>query len=237
MNKSKIILTVTCLAFACIMTAFSLENGENIKAEHQSQVEELEKEILILENKILNLEVQLYEKMIDDMEKEKELKFYESVVNLIEKEGGIPKHTAQKIAKVSILVNREYSKTYGYEEDISKLLSFIMTESRFNPNVESSAGAKGLMQIMDSTGKPLAKEIGLTKYNSLDIEQNIRVGWYYYNKEKERLGEDKATVAYNQGYANLSKAVSYSKSNSKSYWSKIDAYDKKYSNILKDYIS
>lgn len=237
MNKKKIVLAVTLLTLTCVMTVFSLERGEDIRKEHQSQVDELEKEILVLENEILNLEAQLYEKMIEDAEKEKELMLYETVVKIIEEDGNIPKHTAQKIAKLSISINREYHKTYGFEEDLPKLLSFMKVESRFNPHIRSSAGAQGLMQIMDSTGKALAKELGISKYSPMDSEQNIRLGWYYYNKEKERLGEDKAIVAYNQGYNNLSKAVEYSKANNKSYWSKINNQETIYAQKLKEFIS
>ena len=52
--------------------------------------------------------------------------------------------------KYSNIIN-EYSAKY--ELDPYLVLAVIKTESNFNENAESSKGAKGLMQIMDSTGE------------------------------------------------------------------------------------
>lgn len=55
------------------------------------------------------------------------------------------------------------------------LASLICQESRFDPNVESYAGAYGLMQIMPLTGKNFGIDITSSPYN------NIRAGTRYIN--------------------------------------------------------
>ena len=44
------------------------------------------------------------------------------------------------------------------------VLAVIKTESNFNENVESNKGAKGLMQIMDSTGEWIASKLEVDNF-------------------------------------------------------------------------
>ena len=64
------------------------------------------------------------------------------------------------------------------------VLAVIKTESNFNENVESNKGAKGLMQIMDSTGEWIASKLEVDNFKDemlFDPEINIKFGCWYIN--------------------------------------------------------
>ena len=78
------------------------------------------------------------------------------------------------------------------------------SESLFMRDVRSSAGAVGLMQLMPSTGKRVARSIALPYLglNTLTTpESNIRLGTTYLGQMAERYGGNRvlATAAYNAG--------------------------------------
>lgn len=100
---------------------------------------------------------------------------------------------------------KEYVDKYSEEYNVDPLLvlSVIKGESGFKPNAESNKGAKGLMQIMDSTGKWISEEIGIENFTPdmlFDEETNIRLGcWYLSNLEGEFGSLDLILAAYNAG--------------------------------------
>ena len=86
--------------------------------------------------------------------------------------------------------------------DIDPLLvhSVIQVESNYNPYAVSSAGARGLMQLMPGT----AKELGVK--DSFDPRQNIEAGVKYLKKLKDQYQDDKlALAAYNAGPGSVQK--------------------------------
>lgn len=85
--------------------------------------------------------------------------------------------------------------------DVKILRAIAKQESDFNPNVRSSAGAVGVMQLMPDT----AREMGVT--NPLDPRQNIMGGARYYAKMLQMFGGDHrlALAAYNAGPGNVKK--------------------------------
>lgn len=78
--------------------------------------------------------------------------------------------------------------------DPALIHSVIRAESAGDPKAVSHAGAKGLMQLMDST----AASLGLT--NAFDPAQNIEGGAAYLKQLLDRYGDiDTALAAYNAG--------------------------------------
>lgn len=78
----------------------------------------------------------------------------------------------------------------------------IAVESGGNPNAVSPVGAKGLMQLMDPTGKEWHKKLGIAEpYNPFNAEQNRRIGTAYLEWLLGQFsGNDKlALAAYNGG--------------------------------------
>jgi soluble lytic murein transglycosylase len=82
--------------------------------------------------------------------------------------------------------------------------SLIRQESEFNPSVVSYANAWGLMQLLPSTGKQMAREEGMTHFQTfqlLDPETNIRLGTRYLRQMLDKVGgvPEYAMAAYNAG--------------------------------------
>lgn len=217
-----------------------LETSSIYIEELETAREKSKAQILELEAKVKEMEevVDKQHKEIINLQQEIDAKqrLEDLLVDIIMTEGN-PKPTeefARELSKLVISISKEYEETYGFENDIAKLMSIIRVESEFNPNSTSSAGAKGLMQLMDATGQAYAEKLGFKEYKPYDPEQNIRIAWYYYNINKEKLGEDKAIVAYNQGYRNLTKAVQVSRGNPRSYLNKVKTHNDRYSTKLKE---
>lgn len=90
------------------------------------------------------------------------------------------------------------SQKYGVDENLIRAV--IKQESNFNPNVVSSAGAQGLMQLMPFN----SEAYGLS--NPYDIEGNINVGTQMLKKLLNRFGNlDMALMGYNAGEGTMAK--------------------------------
>jgi len=85
------------------------------------------------------------------------------------------------------------------------LFSIIRQESLFEPEVTSSQGATGLMQITSSTGQDIAKDYGWpTDYSDQDRYRplvNVKLGTHYLEKWYAYFNNDMvaALAAYNGG--------------------------------------
>ena len=88
--------------------------------------------------------------------------------------------------------------------DAALLYGIARQESRFSPDIVSSAGAVGLMQLMPGTARWVAKEMGRKDYRATaigDVELNTLFGAFYFKYWLERLDRMPAlaAAAYNAG--------------------------------------
>ena len=82
--------------------------------------------------------------------------------------------------------------------------SLIRQESEFNPSAISYANAWGLMQLLPSVGRSMAKQEGITHFETfqlLDPDTNIRLGTRYLKQMLDHFGgvPEYALAAYNAG--------------------------------------
>jgi soluble lytic murein transglycosylase len=92
--------------------------------------------------------------------------------------------------------------------DPALLAAVIETESKFNPDARSDAGAIGLMQLTPATAKGIAQYTGGSRFRVSDLTNpdiNMRYGAWYLGHLLERYhGNEKlALAAYNAGEANV----------------------------------
>jgi soluble lytic murein transglycosylase len=88
--------------------------------------------------------------------------------------------------------------------DLEWIYGLIRQESRFVQVARSSVGASGLMQLMPSTAKYVAKRIGMDGYRPdgvADIDTNLTLGTSYLRMVLDDLDNLPvlATAAYNAG--------------------------------------
>ena len=83
------------------------------------------------------------------------------------------------------------------------IAALIAQESTFDPKVRSVANAWGLMQIVPSTGRRLARNLGVRRFTTArltDPELNIRLGTYYFSSLVKQFGGTYyALASYNAG--------------------------------------
>lgn len=97
-------------------------------------------------------------------------------------------------------------QTVAAEHAMDPLLLFalIRLESLFNPWAESTAGEKGLTQVIPPTGEYIAAQMNWPDYRHSDLfrpQASIRFGAWYLAEQLERFGRDAmvALAGYNAG--------------------------------------
>ena len=87
--------------------------------------------------------------------------------------------------------------------DPALLAGIIWQESTFDPRAVSVAGARGLMQILPSTGRSLARSVGIryTEATLFQPEVGLRLGARYFRRLLDAFGGrvERALAAYNAG--------------------------------------
>ena len=124
-------------------------------------------------------------------------------------------------ASVAYPLPREYQQTVcdeakNFNVEPKLVAGLIFTESRWNANAQSGAGAVGLTQFISSTARAVANRLGVSPFQPNDLKSNpklaIRFGAYYIadlvgnyggNKTKALIaynGGNGAVISYEQGY-------------------------------------
>lgn len=99
----------------------------------------------------------------------------------------------------------EALKTAAWREGLDPALvaALVCQESTFDEQAKSIAGARGLMQIMPYTGRPLARELGKRYTTKMlhEPEISLTFGTRYLRQMLERFGSrpEAALAAYNAG--------------------------------------
>lgn len=94
------------------------------------------------------------------------------------------------------------SQEFGVDPNF--IAAVIYTESHFNANAHSGAGAIGLMQIMPKTGSSIAKQLNDSSFTVAKLYEparNIRYGTYYLKQLLSKYGNSEKLVLmhYNGG--------------------------------------
>lgn len=97
---------------------------------------------------------------------------------------------------------RKYSAMNGLDPYL--VASLIRQESEFNPAAVSPANAIGLMQLLPKTGKAVARQIKLPRYNASQLYTpavNLQLGTRYFKSMADRYNGqfEYALAAYNAG--------------------------------------
>lgn len=99
----------------------------------------------------------------------------------------------------------QVARTHAIDPDL--INGIIWVESRFVPRAKSSAGARGLMQLMPATANAMARQMGRPMARVYDPQFNIEAGSLYLLGLLDRYDGDEtlALAAYNAGAGNVNR--------------------------------
>ena len=120
---------------------------------------------------------------------------------------------------LSLLYPQDYSAmveeiTQEYDVNNYLIYALMRTESFFDHDVKSHAGAVGLTQLMEPTARDVARKLKISNYDLLDPYTNILFGTFYIDELIKRLDNSQilAIFSYNGG---ISRVRSWYKSSQK----------------------
>lgn len=116
------------------------------------------------------------------------------------------KKLGEKISEIRYPVAySSYITEYANDNNLDPYLviALIKQESNFVADARSEY-AGGLMQLTEVTAEEYAKKLGLTDYNYMDPETNIKIGCYVLASMIKKYDNiDTALAAYNAGVGNV----------------------------------
>ena len=132
--------------------------------------------------------------------------YYVKALRIAARAGNMAKKPLTK-EELQTIYPQNFSKlvdTYSKKYDINKsvIYALIRSESFFDKEIVSHAGAIGLTQIMSPTAEEIAHKLRIKEYSLTDPETNIMFGTYYLS-ELIRRGDGsllRAFFSYNAGF-------------------------------------
>lgn len=102
------------------------------------------------------------------------------------------------------------AQEYGIDPYL--VAAVIRTESGFDPDAVSRAGARGLMQLMPETGSWIAEKLNVSEYSDaslFDPSTNIEFGCWYLRFLQDKFDGNRImmTAAYNAGHNRVSEWI------------------------------
>ncbi len=130
----------------------------------------------------------------------------------------------------------------NYDLDPALLAAVIYTESKFDADARSGAGALGLMQLLPDTARGIALRTGGAKFVVDDLfvpELNVRYGSWYLRNLLDRYGDERtALAAYHAGLGNVDewrrRGVGIQFPETRSYVDKVERVRKVYASAYAD---
>lgn len=135
-----------------------------------------------------------------------------TVYDFVQEQMAKVKHAAYPLKYMSIV--EKYADEYNIDKYL--ILSFIKTESGFDPSAKSNADAIGLTQITEETFAwiklKMCPDEELVFEDLYDAETSIRFGAYYISRCMERYNNhvDTAAAAYHSGWGTVDKLLAES---------------------------
>lgn len=121
--------------------------------------------------------------------------------------------TREQLAQVYPTFYKDFVSKYCEEYKISesRMFALIRSESFFDAEVMSSAGAVGLTQLMEFTGSDIARRFKMQDYSLTDPETNIRFGTWYLASLISRC-DDSALLGFFSYNAGITRVRRWQKS-------------------------
>ncbi len=102
-------------------------------------------------------------------------------------------------------------RSAAYDIDPMLICALIKTESTFKSRARSHKGAIGMMQILPSTGREVARDLNMDwngKETLYDPSENVRLGIHYFSGLLDMFEEEVlAIAAYNNGPYGIKKRL------------------------------
>jgi soluble lytic murein transglycosylase len=141
------------------------------------------------------------------------------------------KPTGLTRAEVLELARAVLAEARRYQLDPALVLAVMHVESRYHTFAVSPVGAMGLMQLLPTTAKELAEQLGIPWQGTqtlFDPVVNVRLGTAYVKQLRDRYGSVKtALAAYNWGPGHIDRRLRSGESLPQVYPALVlEAYDK-----------